>query len=81
MNTNVYIGGHAFEVDFEYTPEIKVTFGRDGGEPHEDEKLEINSIYLGDDNVTTILIEEAPALSDKIEAQVLESIKEGEDEG
>ncbi len=76
MNTNVYIGGHAFEVDYDYTKEIKESFGRDGGEPHEDEELTINSIYLGDDNLTALLIEEASDLFDKIKAQVLVRIKE-----
>ena len=48
MNINVYIGGHAFEVDYGYTPEIKENWGPAGGEEHKDESLEISSIYLGD---------------------------------
>lgn len=79
MNTTVYIGGHAFEVDFEYTPEIKESFGRDGGEPHQDEDLNISSIWIGDSNVTTLLVEEACDLHDKIYAQVMTRIKEGEE--
>ena len=74
MIVNAYVGGHAFEVKCEYTPEIKQT----ADEPFEDEELEITAIFLGDSNVTKLMNEEAPDLSDKIFAQAMLRIKWGD---
>jgi len=71
---STYIGGHKFEVETEYTPEIKQT----ADEPFEDEELEITAIFLGDSNVTKLLVEEACDLFDRIYAQAMTRIKEGD---
>ena len=73
MIVNAYVGGHAFEVKCEYTPEIV------GGleEPFEDEELEITKIFLGEYNINQLINEEAPDLFDKIAAQAMTRIKEG----
>ena len=74
MIVNAYVGGHAFEVKCEYTPEIV------GGleEPFEEEELEITAIFLGEHDVTKLINEEAPDLSDKIFAQAMLRIKWGD---
>ena len=69
-----YIGGHAFEVLGEFTPEQKGDLETE----HIDEELEINRIFLGDRDVTKLLNEEACDLSDQIFAQVFTKIKEGD---
>ena len=71
---STYIGGHKFEVEAEYTPEINQT----ADEPFEDEELEITAIFLGDSNVTKLLVEEACDLFDRIYAQAMTRIKEGD---
>jgi len=76
--TNAYIGGHHFEVLFDYEPEIKGSFGRDGGEEPRDEYLEITSISLGEINVTALIYENATDLYDKIYSQVSKRIREGD---
>ena len=61
---STYIGGHKFEVETEYTPEIKQTADE--------------AIFLGDSNVTKLLVEEACDLFDRICAQAMTRIKEGD---
>lgn len=76
--TNAYVGGHQFEVSFDFTPEIKESWGIDGGEPHQEEEIELTSISLGAIDVKALLWENAAELYDAIQSQVLDRIKEGE---
>jgi len=71
---NAYIGGHAFEVDCDYTPE---QIG-DLETEYLEEELDIKNIFLGQTDVTQLLLEEACDLNDRIYAQALTRIKEGD---
>ncbi len=71
MTTTAYIGGHEFDVIFDYTPEVKP----ESDEPFEEEELRINRLFLGLHDLSSLFLEEAPDLFDKIEAQVLAKVK------
>jgi len=74
MIVNAYIGGHRFEVHAEYTPEQKSDLETE----YIEEELDIKSICLGLFDINSLLIEEACDLHDKIYAQVMTRIKEGD---
>lgn len=79
-NTTAYIGGHKFDVEFDFIPHEKGDRGEFGEQisPDIDEEMEITKLSLGESDVNQLLVEEAPDLHDQIYAQVMTRIKEGD---
>lgn len=74
MIIKAYIGGHAFEVECGFTPEQK----GDLETQFIEEELIIERVWLGENEINQLLVEECCDLSDQIFAQVMTRIKEGD---
>jgi hypothetical protein len=79
-NTSVYIGGHKFDVEFDFTPSEKGERGAFGEQlsPDVAAEMEIIKLHLGETDINQLLIEEAVDLYDQIYAQVMTRIQEGD---